>query len=228
MHAVERRDRAVQARARAHRTATSARDRTASLVCFARSGLTSRSTRSNGSAYSCARSTGQSRKSMTHRDGEPSGRELRSSPLRYGRTTSALRGSRVEHAPRLLGVEHEAHARARIEPWNDRSAARLEPLRPCPSTRLRSVSDGVIPATGCSVEHALACPLAVARPDRRHLEVRAARPRLARDRAVQRPAGRRRAGRARPRACRPARSCSWRSARSRRPVAAVAAARRKK
>ena len=183
--AVERRDRAVQLLGAVSELPPSLRDVPRGSASR-RSGRTSRSTRANGAGTVRARSSGQSRKSITQRDGDPSGRELRSSPTRYGRTTSALRWSSASITSASSG-ERTKPIPTTTDPWNDRS--RLACSRwAFPLTRLATVSDGVIAGDLGSVEHAARRPAVASRPDGRHLQVRAAGPRLARDRTVNRPA----------------------------------------
>jgi len=59
--------------------------------------LTVSTTRANGRRYSAAWASVRSLKSITHLDADASGREFGSSPLRYGNSTSALRGSVAIH-----------------------------------------------------------------------------------------------------------------------------------
>ena len=213
-------DRAVEPRAPAPRTATSARDTSRRLRLgplrsheLARPARMARRTRG-------ARSIGQSRKSITQRDGEPSGRWLRSSPTRYGRTTSALRGSAASIACGLVGREDEAHA---DDDRADERAARGCAWSRCalPPTGSRIVSDGVIPPTSARSRRSRppsrrVAPTPSPSPGSRRLATARSRSRGARS------SRRSQAGRARPPACRPGRPCSSRSARIRRSAAAAA------
>ena len=83
---------------------------------------------------SARRSSVRSSKSMTHRDADASGRELRSSPLRYGNEHLALRGSSAIHASRFRGLEDEAHA-VDVAALEGNARVLAQAGLGCPSTR---------------------------------------------------------------------------------------------
>ena len=115
------------------------------------------------SGYSIAFSMGQSKKLMTQRLGDWSGRELRSSPLRYGNSTSLLRASLLDKPLGLLRCQHEAHAED-IGPLNDLPSFAL---RRCglPRDRAGSSEEGGDAARRLIVQHEKRSPLALPDPN---------------------------------------------------------------